>query len=187
MRLRIFVTAAALCIAGPALAQTPSTKLPQAPTAHYHAAKPAPPAMEPRGSSVPAAAAPAGEPRVVPGPGSVPSSAAPASPADSSSGSMPAASCAEPGASSSRRARAVKDQRVLSRGSSRPMSTGRSTRSTSQITSATLSRSRPVSRKAPGLSRASALTRTKPKAVVSGSPQAASPSDAKRRGVERGG
>lgn len=37
MRLRILAIAALLCIAGPALAQTPPSNLPKAPTAHHHA------------------------------------------------------------------------------------------------------------------------------------------------------
>lgn len=44
MRLRILVIAAVLCIAGPALAQTPSSNLPKAPTVHHHAAARAKPA-----------------------------------------------------------------------------------------------------------------------------------------------
>lgn len=44
MKLRSLMIAAGLCIAGPALAQTPSGNLPKAPVAHHHAAQAAEPA-----------------------------------------------------------------------------------------------------------------------------------------------
>lgn len=46
MRLRIMIVAAGLCIAGPALAQTTSGQLPQAPASHHRAATSTPPAKK---------------------------------------------------------------------------------------------------------------------------------------------
>jgi hypothetical protein len=54
MRLRIFVIAAGLCIAGPALAQTPATGLPQAPATHHRGAASAQTA-KPQNESTPTA------------------------------------------------------------------------------------------------------------------------------------
>lgn len=54
MKLRVIVIAAALCVAGSSLAQTPSSKLPAAPAAHHQTA-PSTPAAKPK-SAAPAPA-----------------------------------------------------------------------------------------------------------------------------------
>jgi hypothetical protein len=57
MKLRVIVIAVALCVAGSALAQTPSSKLPAAPAVHHSADKSAPAAKPKSAAPVPATAA----------------------------------------------------------------------------------------------------------------------------------